>query len=372
MVLTLSDETSVRTQIVNGVGWIRLNRPRALNALNEEMVKIMERQLRDWREDDQVALVCIEGEGEKGLCAGGDMRRLYELRGHGVEAYAASFFSTEYRMDDEIHRYPKPVLVYMDGVVMGGGVGISIGASHRIVTETTKWAMPEMNIGFFPDVGASWFLNQMPGCVGRYLALTSEVLRSGDLLSIGAADWYVARATWPALKQALMEKRWSPESVRQELDHLLGQYGSATAPSSTLPLQREQIDLHFRFDTVEAILSSLEKAAESGDEWAQKRMNNLRSKSPTSLKVTLRQLQLGQKRSLRECLAMELSLAMNFMKCADFYEGVRSVLVDKDRSPRWEPSTLEEITEDRIRSFFQYQWGGNGSPLVDWIDKGES
>ncbi|MCC9624980.1 enoyl-CoA hydratase/isomerase family protein [Thalassospira sp. MA62] len=340
-------------ELQNGIGWIKLNRPRALNSLNVDMVDTMNEQLKKWKLDDTVSLVCIYGEGEKGLCAGGDMRTLYNLKEKGIEAYADQFFSIEYVLDYEIHHYPKPVVVFMDGIVMGGGVGLSIGASHRIVTESSKWAMPEMNIGFFPDVGASYFLNQMPGFVGKYLALTANVLQASDVLYIGAADYFIESKDWPKLKEEMMEKRWVTDSVEMELEQLLESFRRPVTVSSSVSSVQDKIDHHFRFETIEEIISSLQISANQGDEWAGITMRRLLSKSPTSLKVTLRQIQKGKGQSIQACFDMERKLALNFMKCHDFYEGVRSVLVDKDRNPKWSPSTLDEVTERQVALFFK-------------------
>lgn len=361
----LVTQESVVTEARNGVGWIKLNRPHALNSLNGEMVAAIYKQLKDWKQDSQIALICIYGEGEKGLCAGGDMRKLYDLKGNSVKAYAEQFFSTEYAMDYEIHHYPKPVVVYMNGIVMGGGVGLSIGASHRIVTETTKWAMPEMNIGFFPDVGASYFLNQMPGYIGRYLALTANIVNAPDVLYTGVADYYLESRNWQKLRQAMVEKRWSLDSSEKEINQLLKQFSiSPSASSPLLSNEQEKIDRHFQFETIEEIVWSLNTAAKKGDEWADKTVNTLLSKSPTSLKVTLRQIQEGKDKQLYECFEMEMNVAINFLKCHDFYEGVRSVLVDKDRTPKWNPAVLEDVSEERIASFFHYSWNNEQNPMT--------
>ena len=344
---------SVVTEVQNGIGWIKLNRPRALNSLNVDMVDTMNELLKQWKSDDRVSLICIYGEGEKGFCAGGDMRTLYDLKEKGNEAYANQFFSLEYGLDNAIHHYPKPVVVLMDGVVMGGGVGLSIGASHRIVTESSKWAMPEMNIGFFPDVGASYFLNQMPGLVGTYIALTASVIHASDALYVGAADYFMESKDWPRLKESMMEKRWTPNAVETELNQLLESFRSPVSLPSSISSIQDKIDHHFRFETIEEIISSLQVSANQGDEWAGITMRTLLSKSPTSLKVTLRQIQKGKGQSLQACFDMEQNLALNFMKCHDFYEGVRSVLVDKDRSPKWSPTTLDEVTEQQVESFFK-------------------
>lgn len=339
-------------EVKNGVGWIKINRPNVLNSLNIEVVETIYKALEEWRKDKEVSLICMYGDGEKGLCAGGDMRKLYDLRENGVEEYAHEFFTKEYRLDYEIHQYPKPIIVYMNGIVMGGGVGLSVGATHRIVTEKTKWAMPEMNIGFFPDVGASYFLNQMLGHMGSYLALTAKILQASDVLYTGVADYYLEEKNWPELKRNISERTWSHPVGRIEVENLITQYCSSTILPSQLKLQQEKVDLHFKYETLEEIISSLKESSNQGDEWAEKTMNDLLSKSPTSLKVTLRQLLEGKNKALHECLEMEKNIALNFMKGPDFYEGIRAVLVDKDRSPNWDPKVLENVTEEVVNRFF--------------------
>jgi enoyl-CoA hydratase len=354
----VGNQPVVKSEVLNGVGWIRLNRPRALNALSLEMVEIIEGKLQEWITDESVLLVCLEGEGGKGLCAGGDIRSLYDRKDSNVEALALPFFSTEYRVDCLIHRYPKPIVAFMDGIVMGGGVGISYGAKYRIVTDRTKWAMPEMNIGFFPDVGSSYFLNQMPGFAGRYLALTSEVITAGDVLYIGAADRYMPSEQWGDLQERLNKVNWSDEDVESQLQRMLDEFTTSTLPDSSLAELQGKIDQYFSGDSIEEILASLEDGAIQGDEWASQIAATMRAKSPTSLKVTLKQLQQGAGKPLEQCFEMELGLSMNFMKCHDFYEGVRSVLVDKDRNPKWNPNSLHEVSEPSVLSFFNNPWKG--------------
>jgi enoyl-CoA hydratase len=348
-------QPSVLIGEINGVGWIKLNRPKVINSLNVEMVKLIYQQLQQWKDDKEVYLVCISGEGKKGLCAGGDMRTLYDLKESNVKEVAFDFFSTEYQMNITIHRYPKPVLVYMDGIVMGGGVGISIGGTHRIVTENTKWSMPEMNIGFYPDVGASYFLNKMPGCIGRYLALTSEIINASDAIYAGVADFYIDSKNWGELEYEILRKTWSSKSVQSELSKLIKKFSKPVNPElSYLAEVEEKINKHFAFDSLEEILSSLKNATNNGDKWAEKTIRTLLSKSPISLKVTLHQLKEGKTKSLVDCFKMELALSMNFMDNPDFYEGVRSVLVDKDRSPNWKYHRIEDISEESILNFFKW------------------
>lgn len=359
---TANEAESIVAEVSNGVGWIKLNRPRAINSLQADMVETVLALLEAWQADNRVALVCVEGEGDKGLCAGGDMRALYDRRDRDVIAYAERFFATEYRMDELIHRYPKPVVAFMQGIVMGGGVGLSIGASHRIVTESTRWAMPEMNIGFFPDVGASYFLNRFQGALGRYLALTSRTIGPEDVLFVGAGDHYMTNASIESFKQAIRAYSWSMPAAGRQLDELIRQYASRPEAESTLASLRVKIDEHFSGDTVETIMASLADVSTT-DEWADRTAKELASRSPISLKVTLSQLQRGLGKTLRECLQMELGLAMNFMRCDDFYEGVRAVLVDKDRNPRWQAGALESVPPTQVASFFNYDWPSGANPL---------
>ncbi|KON69319.1 hypothetical protein AKG34_11465 [Peribacillus butanolivorans] len=347
-------ETNILCNIDRGVGWLKLNRPQALNALSAEMVESLKTTLDTWRADPKVSLICILGEGTKGLCAGGDMRFFYNQRNANVEEHARRFFTTEYRMDLMIHQYPKPILVYMDGIVMGGGVGLSVGASERIVTEKTKWAMPEMNIGFFPDVGASYFLNKMPGHVGRYLALTGATIQPADVIYVGAANRYMESTRWEEFIYEIQNKNWNLDDARKQICELLDSFCSHLVEKSPLSALQLKIDKHFVYETLEEIVISLGVAADSGDDWASKTKSTIQSKSPTSLKVTLSQLQKGNNQSLTSCFNMELKLSMNFMKNHDFYEGVRSVLVEKDRKPHWRPNSLADVSKEDIERHFNH------------------
>ncbi|MFZ5967550.1 MAG: enoyl-CoA hydratase/isomerase family protein [Bacillota bacterium] len=362
----MTRQSDILCKVEGGVGWIKLNRPQAHNALSFEMIEILYKTLLQWKNDDHVAFICLEGEGDQALCSGGDVRALYDLRNGNVKEYAFKFFSTEYRMNMTMHRYSKPILVYMNGYVMGGGVGIAVGDSHRIVTEKTKWAMPEMDIGLYPDVGGSYFLPKMPGYIGRYLSLTSKTIRPEDALYIGAADYYMDSSSWLPLKEAIKEQSWSVDTAKDQLDELLNRFQQVSSQPSTIAQLEEKINCHFRFSTVEEIVASLEAAAKEGDEWAAKTIKTICKKSPTSLKVTLQQLINGKEKSMLECFEMELEMSMNFMKSHDFFEGVRSVLVDKDRSPKWNPDTLEKVTKEDVDSFFRYEWAEGKNPLQDF------
>jgi len=353
-------------EVKNGIGFIRLNRPEKRNALSYPMIECMYKQLLEWKNDDSVAMVLLEGEGDKALCAGGDVVHLREKRYSNIDEYAFGFFYTEYCMNMLIFTYPKPIMSYMTGFVMGGGVGICVGTSHRIVTEKTKWAMPEMNIGLYPDVGGSYFMNKMPGQTGRYLALTSKPIKPADVLYIGAADYYIDTSSWDELRQAIVDKTWTLDGTVERLDFLISQYSKELPVVSPLAELEEKINYHFGFDTMEEIVESLEQAAENGDEWADDVVKTIFTKSPTSLKVTLKQLQEGKKKTMKECFEMELEMSMNFMHYDDFFEGVRAVLVDKDRNPKWNPPSLEEVKQEVVDSFFSYIWEDGKNPLYEF------
>ncbi|MGN7469092.1 enoyl-CoA hydratase/isomerase family protein [Brevibacillus sp. SAFN-007a] len=335
----------------NGLATITLNRPQAINSLTHDMVLAIGQRLREWAGKENVRLVVIKGEGTKGFCAGGDIKALYEAN-TGAEALekAVRFFADEYQVDQMVYAFGKPIVAVLDGVVMGGGVGLTYGASHRIVTERTKWSMPEMNIGFFPDVGAAYFLNKAPGYVGRYLALTAAVIQAPDVLYSQAADVYMASERLKAFLGELEQKDWTGEKAAVELDPLIQAYAETPAGEGQLAALRESIDRHFAFATIEEILASLE-AEES--EFAAKTKAAILEKSPSSLKVTLKQLVDGENKTREECFATDLVLAQNFMRHPDFFEGVRSVLIDRDRSPRYTYRTLGDVSEELVERFFR-------------------
>jgi enoyl-CoA hydratase len=366
--LTQTNE-EVLFHVQNGVGHILLNRPKALNALSVHMVDEIEKKLVEWEHDSAVSLVLIEGAGEKGLCAGGDMRSFYDKRHENVEEHAITFFSTEYKMNLALHRYAKPILAYMDGIVMGGGIGISIFGSQRVVTERSKLSMPEMNIGFFPDVGGSYFLNQMPGHMGRYLALTAYVFNGADAIYLGAADYYIPSEKWEDVKHEIGAFDWATcqerGTVETKLKGILQQFTVEALPESPLKNVQEKVDCHFAHNSVANILASLEQAAAEGDEWAAETAKTLRSKSPISMAVALEQLIRGKNMNIADCFRMEMNMAMHFMHSHDFYEGVRSVLVDKDRNPQWNPATIEEVTREAVEAFFEDPWENGTHPLAD-------
>ncbi|KOS60494.1 enoyl-CoA hydratase/isomerase family protein [Lysinibacillus sp. FJAT-14222] len=334
-----------------GVAFITLNRPKALNSLSYEMLKPIGEKLKEWQTNDQIHVIVLKGEGEKGFCAGGDIKTLYKARS-SQEAFekAEIFFEEEYKVDMAIYRFPKPIIACLDGIVMGGGVGLTYGASHRIITERTKWAMPEMNIGFFPDVGAAHFLNKAPGFIGRYLALTASVIQAPDVLFANAADSYMDSDKLSEFLARVEQTEWHGLDVNVILNQLLTAYASHPVKNGKLSALQNEIDKHFSKDTVEEILESLEK---DPSEFASETKQLLLSKSPSSLKITLKQLTDGKEKTLEECFATDLLLAKKFLRHDDFFEGVRSVVIDKDRNPQYIYKTVVDFTDEDIKKFFQ-------------------
>ncbi|ABS22034.1 enoyl-CoA hydratase/isomerase family protein [Bacillus cytotoxicus] len=334
----------------HGVATITLNRPKALNSLSYDMLKSIGQKLKEWETNNQIALIVLKGAGSKGFCAGGDIKTLYEARSNEAALqHAEKFFEEEYDIDTYIYRYPKPIIACLDGIVMGGGVGLTNGATYRIVTEHTKWAMPEMNIGFFPDVGAAYFLNQAPGHTGRYVALTAAVLKAADVLYINAADYYMTTESLSAFLTEIENINWNIQDVHTTLKKIILTFASTPNAESTLASILENINTHFSFHSIEEIIDSLEK---DGGTFALQTKETLLSKSPFSLKVTLKQLSEGRNKSIEECFATDLILAKNFMRHDDFFEGVRSVVIDKDQNPQYKYKKLSDVSDEDVNRFF--------------------
>jgi enoyl-CoA hydratase len=290
--------------------------------------------------------VLLEGAGDRGLCAGGDIRGLYESAKVGGDL-GAVFWREEYILNARIPLFPKPYVAYMDGLVMGGGVGLSAHGPHRIVTEKTKIAMPEVGLGFFPDVGGTWLLSHTPGEIGTYYALTGQPMSGADAIYAGVADILISSADWPALRDALTNAplRASANDVRT----IMQRYAAdAVAP---IEQHREQIDWFFAFDTLEEIVAALKQ---DGSEFALATLKALSDKSPIGLKVTLRLLRLGRSsKSLKECLIREYGAALAVFESAEFIEGVRAAVIDKDRNPKWSPARLEDVTPEMVAKYFE-------------------
>jgi enoyl-CoA hydratase/carnithine racemase len=348
----------------NHVGFATLNRPPVLNALSSSMIVQMHAQLRQWALDASIYAVVVRGAGDKAFCAGGDVRAVHASFTPSSSAHR-DFFASEYRLDYFIHRYPKPYIALMDGIVMGGGMGIAQGASLRVVTDRTRMAMPEVGIGFFPDVGASYFLSRLPGALGTYLGLSGAQIRAADALYAGLADVYLPHEAFANLDAALATLRWSRDHAG-DIHGAVRALATVTLPESALASLRPAIDAHFSCSDIRAILRSLQSESGSAfDEWARHTLKTMAARSPVMMAVTARQLERGRAMDLPDCFRMELGMVLHCFEQGDFREGVRAVLVDKDNAPRWNPRRMEDVTEEMIAAFFLDPWAGATHPLAD-------
>ena len=337
----MSSEPSILVRVDNGLGRLTLNRPKALHALTTEMCARMTEALLAWRDDGAVQTVLIDHAGERGFCAGGDIRMLADSGG-GDGTAAGEFFHTEYRLNALLHAYAKPVVAVMDGVTMGGGVGISAPCRFRVATDRTVFAMPETGIGLFPDVGGGWFLPRLPGETGMWLALTGARLKAADCLLLDVATDYVPSDRLEAFKAELARRPAEVEAVLTEFGAEPGQ-----PPLAQL---RDEIDRLFSGESLTAIADAL--GADDG-EWAQAQGHILSRKSPHSMAVAFRQLREGARlENFNANMAMEFRIGARVVHSHDFLEGVRALIVDKDNAPQWRPATLAEVTAKMIDDVF--------------------
>ena len=355
--------SDVIVQIQGHIGCITLNRPKALNALSLDMVRQITQALLDWQNDPQVLAVAVRGTNKEGpfgaFCAGGDIRFFHQAATAG-DPSLGDFFTEEYRLNHLIHTYPKPYIALMDGIVMGGDMGISQGASVRVVTERSKMAMPETNIGLFPDVGGGYFLSRCAGRLGEYLGLTGHMLHGEEAVHAGLADGLVASGKLAHLWQTLIEtpfengaavKRW----VTTRFDHL---------QKTGLP-HRAEMDAVFALPTVGEILQKLESAS---DEWSVQTTKTLRQRSPLMLHVVLEQIRRARSLSLADDLRMERDLvhhcfALRPVSQSETVEGIRALAVDKDHSPKWQPARVEDVDAAEVAAFFVSPWAADAHPL---------
>lgn len=327
-------------------GVVTLNRPQALNAVTHAMVRALVRTFAEWAREPGVTRVLITAAGERAFSAGGDIRALYELGRNGRQKEALQFWREEYVLNALIKRYPKPYVALIDGIVMGGGVGVSIHGSHRIGGDRFQFAMPEVGIGFFPDVGATWFLPRMPGQTGTYCALTGERLRVGDALATGLITHHVPAARWPELTDALCGGA--------PVESTLAAFAAA-APPGAVTARQDVIDRLFAAGGVEDILAGLDREAERGQtdaEFARVTAALIRTKSPLSLKIALAQMRRGPQWTFDECMKAEFRIVSRIVYGHDFYEGVRAVIIDKDQKPVWRPAALAEVSDAEVERHF--------------------
>jgi enoyl-CoA hydratase/carnithine racemase len=351
----------ILSTVSQSTGFLTLQRPTALNSLSLEMVRALTQSLLNWRDDAQIAAVVIQSSSEKAFCAGGDIRFFYQKGMATVRdgsALVEDFFNEEYALNHLIQHYPKPYIALLDGVVMGGGMGIAQAgpaARVRIVTERTKMAMPEVAIGLFPDVGGSYFLSRAPGQIGTYLGVTGQTIGAADAIYAGLADLFVPSADLPAL-QALLTAT-PGQGLRAAVTAFATQPDTAACP---LALARAAIDQHFAHDSVAAIMASL---ATDTSEFASKTLTAMQKRSPLMMSVTLEQVRRGADLSVGDCLRMERTMVRRCFEHGEVIEGVRALVIDKDHAPRWNPAQLDQVTREMVETFFEPAWPACAHPL---------
>jgi enoyl-CoA hydratase/carnithine racemase len=356
------------------VGFAQLNAPKSLNSLSLDMIRLLDKQLREWEADPTIACVVLHAAGEKAFCAGGDVRGLYRaIEDQGLSATnetALAFFSEEYRLDYRIHKYSKPLIVWANGIVMGGGMGLLAGASHRVVTETTRIAMPEITIGLFPDVGGSWFLRRMPGQMGLFVALTGVALNAHDALVARLADHFLASTQFDELSQRLQSAKWQASADHNRatvaaLLESLGESAKTLLPASNLQRHAAKIDALCAGTSLAEVVNRIRDGA-GDDEWLQRAAKTLAAGSPSTAALIWELRSRAASLSLAGVLRLELIVAMQCCSHPDFREGVRALLIDKDGKPKWHPDRLAAVSPQWVAEYFvEPNWPQGRHPLHD-------
>ena len=358
------------------IGIARLNAEKTLNSLSLEMIDLLAERVSAWAQDPAIALVILEAAGEKAFSAGADLHRLHktmlEHRGSPLKddirgnSYAADFFGREYRLDYAIHTFPKPMLCWGHGIVMGGGVGLMSGASHRVVTPESRIAMPEITIGLFPDVGGSWMLGRMPGQAGLFLALTGARIQAADALFVKMADYCIAQTDKAAVFAGLLEQTWTGD--RTQNDRLLAELLRRHAQRSLVPGPlRQNLDLIGELcggSDVAAVVAAI-TGFKTDDAWLQRAAATLASGSPSTAALSWELLKRARHLSLAEVFRMEFVAALHCAQRPDLAEGIRALLIDKDQRPQWKPATLAEVTPQWVAGYFASPWRNSDHPLAD-------
>lgn len=340
----------VLAEVQGSVGHLILNRPDALNSLNLEMVRALQKQLTAWAVDDTIKAVVLRANGERAFCAGGDIRSLYDSYLAKDDRYVA-FFEEEYALDLFIHEYPKPFIALMHGYVLGGGMGLVQGASVRIVSEKARLGMPEVAIGYFPDVGGSYFLPRLPHRFGYWMGITGQHVNAADSLAMELADVFISQHSFVDLLEALAQANWETGSAEEVVSNIIDDFAE-TLPEDIEVAQRAiQINQHFRHASLTEILASLATETEHKT-WAQNTIDLIRSRSPLATAVTLSLLRHGERLSLPQCFALEIHLDKQWFSKGNIMEGVRALIVDKDKNPQWQPATIEAVEDSQVAAFF--------------------
>jgi enoyl-CoA hydratase len=346
--MVTTDSAEVLFEVRNALGIITLNRPRQLNALNYGMVKAMHEMLQLWARNPALKAVAITGAGEKAFCAGGDIRSLHDMGKAGRIEEARMFWREEYTLNRFIKRYPKPYVAFVDGIVMGGGVGVSVHGSHVVAGEKYLFAMPEVGIGFFPDVGATYALSRLPDHLGRYLTVTGARIGADDGMAAGLVTHRIASSNFAQIMDALSEGA--------DVDAVLNAHAAVPQPAP-LGANRATIRAAFDHGTVVDILAALDTMAARGDGFAAQTAEAMRTKSPTSMVLALEQMVQGANLSFEDAMTLEFRIVSRIVAGHDFIEGVRAVIIDKDQKPRWNPVRIEDVSDEIIAPYL--------APLVD-------
>ena len=344
--------THIKAETINGkeghIGLLTLNRPEALNALSLSMIQVIDNYIHAWELDDRIKAIVIRGAGEKAFCAGGDIKQVY-IENQANNPHINRFFWHEYRLNHHIHNCSKPYIALMDGITMGGGVGISAHGAHRIGTERLVFAMPETKIGFFPDVGSSYFLPRCPNSIGYYLGLTGARLKAHDAHYLHLVDHIVPSDRLDDIVQALADTSLDRHNGHAMIAQCITSFSTIPEASSLDDLKTE-INHCFSASTITSVIDRLQQM---DNEWSNTTLQELESRSPTSLVVTLKQLQEGKRLDFDHCMKMEYRLANRFLKGHDFFEGVRAVIIDKDNQPHWKPQHINEVSNTMVDRYFE-------------------
>jgi enoyl-CoA hydratase/carnithine racemase len=344
-------DADVLFDVKDGLGVMTLNRPKALNSLSHGMILEMEKILPQWEKDPAIKAVIVRGAGDRAFCAGGDVANLYrEMRDDPSGTVRRDFFRDEYIVNRRIYRFAKPWISLIDGIDMGGGVGLSVHGSHSVASEKFLFAMPETTIGLFPDVGGGYFLSRLPGALGTFLALTSHRLKAADAQWAGIVDAYVPSAKMNELQAALGAADLSGPDANKKVDKVIARFAEDPGVPA-LPAMMQDIDRCFSAASLQEIVAKLKKR---GGEWAEKQLAALMKLSPISMAITLEQLKRCANRSFEDSMTIEYRMSQRCMQPGhDFFEGVRALLIDKDQKPKWNPSTIDGVTQALVEEHFR-------------------
>ena len=351
------------------IGSLVLNKPKALNALDLDMASIMLEALHGWSNNDEIVCVVISSQGDKAFCAGGDIVSMYnamKASNGTIPPFLEAFFTTEYTLDYTIHNFSKPIIVWGSGIVMGGGMGLLCGASHRIVTETSRLAMPEITIGLYPDVGGSYFLPRLPGKSGLFLGLTGGNMNGADAMYVGLADALVDSSQFDDLLAKLKAHVWSEVNTSEQVTAVISELSSPVSPLvSNVEVHQDYIDGLCVGETCAEVVSAILAADMQGDKWLSRAQKTLSVGSPITAHLVFEQCQRGANLSLADCFKMEAIMSCRCGESGEFQEGVRALLIDKDNSPKWQYSSVADVPAEVITNYFSSPWSDETHPLKD-------